>query len=208
MASRPLLSTIWLDAAPGPEGWPAEADGDVLALRAAASHPPEWAGDARRPGTQPWTAVLDPHDDTDFALALALAPFSGAVETMSRDGQLVCTRGRADGSLRLRLSDVEHAEVLRAVPDGERWLVRVERPAGLGGRRSRRTVTIPSAVAGIVLGLSVCADGSARLPGDSSFWATFRDAAMTLLGMSLALVSLKDLGSAARRTHGRWMHGR
>jgi hypothetical protein len=119
---RPELATVWLDTEPVPEGWPAELEHQVTRARARC----QGAEGARRPGTGPSTVVLDPRQDEDFALVTALTPFSRKVEMMSRQGQLLYAS--EPGSLRLRLTAGERADVGKRLPEPAGLLTRTARP--------------------------------------------------------------------------------
>lgn len=110
-AVRPALATIWVRVE---TDWPAEirAEAEALAeLNRCRQDEEQGRPVAVRPGTGPDTVVLDPQDDVQFALAVAVAQFSPTVEAMARDGALVIGRGWTDGHAQLRLTAAEWAQL-------------------------------------------------------------------------------------------------
>jgi hypothetical protein len=112
---RPQLATVWLDAVAAPAGWPTVVVREVEAVRAR-MQPSQRPREPGRPGRSPQAVALDAAADDDFALACALAPYTTAVEAMSRRGQIVYARLRPTEPLRLRLAPEDRAALDRSVP--------------------------------------------------------------------------------------------
>jgi hypothetical protein len=199
---RPSLSLLWLDVRPIGGAWPDEVSGSATELagrpRVALTVEQPGAAAARRRGTGTDTVLLYPSKDLDFQLALALAPFSSAVEGMSARGQLLFAHRRGLGELRLYLTEAEHDLIEAAVPTARLpLLVPVDDNGGpLNGRR-KEEMSAGILVCGVIIGLRAIGLGVPDL-GHGPFWSWLGSLVQAALGTGALVFSVWSLAGVVR----------
>jgi hypothetical protein len=196
---RTSLSLLWLDVRPIGGAWPDEVSGSATELagrpRVALVVEQPGAPAAGRRGTGTDTVLLYPVRDLDFQLALALAPFSSAVEGISARGQLLFARRRGLGELRLYLSEAEHDLIEAAVPNARLSLLAQIDDDGNGRVKEERSAG--SLVWGVVVGLVALGSGVPDL-WHGPFWSWLGSLVQTVAGIAWFVISVRSLAGVVR----------